>query len=545
MVRNEPDFFTIADIRATSIKESIHRFRARKMDILLLVCENDQSTPVLPVMQVFALFLGAHRVYTVGADGTVKKSNIVSGICAGITTCRAILSGWLALRKSRADIDRLMATPRQRVGKGTGECLFIKVASLGSGNIGGALAHFIGVINGFARLGKRCIAITGGDFVGFEKNVSFLKVPPAAGMAPPLRALRSATEVNTLRMNAAYLSHMKKKFDKTKPEFIYQRLTIGAYCGVGLARQLGVPLVVEFNGSEVWVAANWGNRLANEKLFADIERVCLRHANIVVCVSKVLRDILIEQYGVEPHRIVCHPNGVDTSVYDPARFDAVALLDVRKQFGLTSSDKLVTFIGTFGKWHGAEVFAQAIAKLVKTDKAWLDDRCVKFMFIGDGTHRRDAEQIIHAAGASDYTVFTKAVEQELAPKYLAAADLFVSPHIANSDASPFFGSPTKLFEYLAMAKPVIASDLDQIGEIFDDCPDLEMIVKYDTEEWQDEFGLRVRPGDADQLASGIKILIDRPQWRQQAGIAARRHVVKNFTWDRHVSAITTKMRELC
>lgn len=545
MVRKEPDFFTTADIRTSSIKESIRRFRGRKMDVLLLVCENEQSSPVLPVMQVFALFLGARRVYTVAADGSVKKSGFASGICAGITTCRAILSGWLALRRSRADIDWLLAAPRQRVAKGTEACLFIKVASIGSGNFGGALAHFIGLINAFARLGKNCIAISGGDFSGFEKHVSFLKVPPVDGMAPPLRALRSASEINTLRMNAAYLSHMKQKFDKTKPEFIYQRLTIGAYCGVDLARQLGVPLVVEFNGSEVWVAANWGVRLANEELFADIERACLRHANIVVCVSTVLRDILIEQYCVEPDRIVCHPNGVDTSVFDPARFDAVSLLGVRKKFGLTSANKLVTFIGTFGKWHGAEVFAQAIAKLIRTDKVWLDDRSVKFMFIGDGTHRRDAEQIIHAAGASEYTIFTKAVQQELAPKYLATADLFVSPHVENSDASPFFGSPTKLFEYLAMGKPVIASDLDQIGEIFDDCPSLDDFAKDDVDDWQGEFGLRVRPGDADQLANAIKILIDRPLWREQAGIAARRHVINNFTWDRHVLAIANKMAEIC
>jgi glycosyltransferase involved in cell wall biosynthesis len=48
---------------------------------------------------------------------------------------------------------------------------------------------------------------------------------------------------------------------------------------------------------------------------------------------------------------------------------------------------------------------------------------------------------------------------------LDACDILVSPHIPLADGSDFFGSPTKIFEYMAMGKGIVASRLGQIGEV--------------------------------------------------------------------------------
>jgi hypothetical protein len=51
------------------------------------------------------------------------------------------------------------------------------------------------------------------------------------------------------------------------------------------------------------------------------------------------------------------------------------------------------------------------------------------------------------------------------PAYLDACDILASPHVPSIDESEFFGSPTKLFEYLAMEKGIVASRLGQVGEV--------------------------------------------------------------------------------
>src|SRR5690606_28271722 len=101
--------------------------------------------------------------------------------------------------------------------------------------------------------------------------------------------------------------------------FIYQRLSAANYLGVIESRRAGVPLVVEYNGSEVWVAKNWGRPLQFHRLAAMAEAAMLRHAHLIVTISDVLRDELIVK-GIDRRRIVSYPNCVDPVVFSPDRF---------------------------------------------------------------------------------------------------------------------------------------------------------------------------------------------------------------------------------
>ena len=56
-------------------------------------------------------------------------------------------------------------------------------------------------------------------------------------------------------------------------------------------------------------------------------------------------------------------------------------------------------------------------------------------------------------------MFTGAVAHERVAKLLDACDILVAPHVPLADGSEFFGSPTKIFEYMAMGKGIVASRL--------------------------------------------------------------------------------------
>jgi glycosyltransferase involved in cell wall biosynthesis len=296
------------------------------------------------------------------------------------------------------------------------------------------------------------------------------------------------------------------------PALVYQRYSVGSYAGAVLARRHGVPLVLEYNGSEVWVARNWGRALRYERLALAAEGASLRHAQLVVTVSQALRDELVDR-GVEAERVAWHPNGVDPERFDPARFRAEELRALRKRYGIPPDARVVTFIGTFGHWHGVTVLARAI----RAHAAWAREAGVRFLLVGDGLKMPDVRAEIE--GLEDVVALAGLVPQDEAPLYLAASDVLVSPHVPNADGSPFFGSPTKLFEYMAAAKPIVASDLDQIGEVLRG------------------IAVLVRPGDPDDLVRGLREALDRPE----LGAAARARVLERYTWRHHVEAVLERL----
>jgi glycosyltransferase involved in cell wall biosynthesis len=297
--------------------------------------------------------------------------------------------------------------------------------------------------------------------------------------------------------------------------FVYQRLSVGNYAGTVVARERRIPLVLEYNGSEVWVARNWGRPLRYEALALAAENASLRHADVVVTVSDALRRELVER-GVEPERIVWHPNGVD-----PSLFENVDASTIRSRYRISDDATLVAFVGTFGQWHGTDVLARAIRR----DVEWAREHRVHYLLVGDGLRMPEVRRELE--GLEDVVTLTGLVPQAEAPAHLLASDILVSPHVPNDDGSPFFGSPTKLFEYMAAGRGIVASDLDQIGEIL-----------------RDDLAVLVRPGDVAALAEGIRSLVSDPGRRDELGRRAQARVRERYTWRHHVDAIVEHLERV-
>jgi glycosyltransferase involved in cell wall biosynthesis len=380
---------------------------------------------------------------------------------------------------------------------------------------GGSVAHVTGVLNELADLwGHGAMLLTSDPVPGVGSSVD-VHVVPSSGRFWDYPGM---PEIDG---NPSFVRAAIELARGRRPAFIYQRYSLNNVAGLEAARALEVPLVVEFNGSMAWMSRHWGKPLTRESLSDKVELTVLRGADLVVVVSRPLYDEVVGR-GVDPAAVLVNPNGVDIDRYTPN----VDGSGVRERLGLGDS-LVVGFIGTFEPWHGAEILADAFSELVQREPGRRDR--VRLLLIGDGPRLRATERRLAAGGVRDLAVLAGRTGQSDGPAHLAACDILVSPHVRNPDGSPFFGSPTKLFEYMAMGRAIIASRLDQIGEVLE----------------ADRTAVLVEPGDSGALASALAALLDDPERRRRLGNAARDAAAERHTWRAHTQRTVEALRARC
>jgi glycosyltransferase involved in cell wall biosynthesis len=378
---------------------------------------------------------------------------------------------------------------------------------------GGSVGHVAGVLNELAKMAEPLFLTT--------DRIPTISPGIETHLLDAGHRFWDVPHVTAFASNEPMVTCARQLLVGHRTGFVYQRYSGGNFLGLQLSRERLVPFVLEYNGSEVWINRNWGHPLKYEALTERIELANLRGADVIVVVSEPMKQELMAR-GIAAEAILVNPNGVDPQMYSPT-VDGAA---VRERYGF-GEKQVVGFIGTFGPWHGAEVLATAYGRLLARRPDLRES--TQLLMIGDGIRLEDTRRRLEDGRATDNAAFAGRTPQADGPAHLAACDIVVSPHVPNPDGTPFFGSPTKLFEYMAMGKPIVASDLDQIGQV----------LEHDRTAWL------VRPGDPDALAAGLEMLLDDSTRAARLGAAARDRAVEAHTWRAHVERIMEALRERC
>lgn len=360
--------------------------------------------------------------------------------------------------------------------------------------LGGAASHINGFINAAHQLGAQISLVSNDQIAGLDET----RTPVKIIWPKPIGSTRAAFDIynNLLFTNEATLL-----IEGARPDFIYQRYSRFSWAGVEASLRTRRPLFLEYNGSEVWVGRYW-DRVGSLGLLERYERLNLKTAARIFVVSEVERRNLL-RVGIEDEKIVVNPNGVDAERFQPN----IGGERIRRELEIEDDETLVGFVGTFGPWHGVLALAEAIKLVPRAAR-------VRFLLVGSGALRGEVERRLREAGAEQRVILTGAVEHERVPQLLDACDVLVSPHVPLEDGSEFFGSPTKLFEYMAMGKGIVASRLGQIGDVLKD----------------EETALLVEPGNARELCEAIMRLTESRSLSEQLGAAARREAIAQHTW---------------
>jgi glycosyltransferase involved in cell wall biosynthesis len=290
-------------------------------------------------------------------------------------------------------------------------------------------------------------------------------------------------------LTLAWLS-IKKRFDvievHTMPDFLvfvtlFPKL-LGSKVILYMFENMTQLFTTGFGVSRKHIAA---------RLVILMASISAHYADSVIVSDGPLHKKEVESYGIPDKKITLVLNVPDESVFK-LNSDRTGTID--------NSHFHLVVVSSILKRYGIQTLITAAPLLVQ------DIPGLKIHIIGEGPYYQHLEQLAHDLGVEPYVEFTGFISYEDIPSYIAQADICLAPAIDD------VGAPNKIFEYSALRKPTVASDLPGIKSVFDDSS-----VQY------------YHPGSETELAELVLELHRHPEKRASLGNSAYK-VYCRYRW---------------
>lgn len=292
------------------------------------------------------------------------------------------------------------------------------------------------------------------------------------------------------------LARAKKDFGC---DLIYERYAFLGAAGSLAARAWKVPLALEVNYTMESDLAVRSRTKALSPLTRLCEAAVFKSAALLLPVStRLAHDI--EAHGLSGGRVLVSPNAADLSSFCPNHARSEGL---RHRLFVHRPEIVIGFVGSFAPWHRVDMLMNACASAAGHTGMRLG-----LMLVGEGGNRHELEARAAGVPGNLEVVFPGFAPHSRLPEYIASMDIAVMPH------SNDYGSPMKVYEYMAMGRPVVAPDLGPLRDA----------LAHGRE------GLLFRPGSIDDLAGAILDLVRNPELRRKLGRNARIRAESEHNW---------------
>jgi len=252
-------------------------------------------------------------------------------------------------------------------------------------------------------------------------------------------------ETLELMYNFIACRQIAREIKKETPDVIYERYSLFMFGSLWYAKRKGIPFILEVNDSALVERVR---HLMFKRIACKIESWVFKHATGIVFISNYFKD-LAESNHKKMAPCVVSPNAADTEVFNPSLYDRES---AKERFGVT--EKVVCgFAGAFHHWHGIDWFVDEVINELKNHKN------IVLLLVGDGPRHQYITDLAKEHNLEEQIVLTGRVEHTEIPLAIAAMDFGIIPD------SNDYGSPMKLFEFMAMGKGMIVPDFSPITDV--------------------------------------------------------------------------------
>jgi len=300
-------------------------------------------------------------------------------------------------------------------------------------------------------------------------------------------------------------------FSRTfRPQILHAHLHEGAFIGLLLRPLLGIPLVMDSQGSLTVECRDHGFFRPGsllERLFSGLERIINRRADAIITSSTAGAELLGQGWQVPQDKLWPVIDGVDTD-----RFRPYPPGEARARFGIAEDLPLVVFLGILNPYQGVDLLLTTMT-ILKTRQSR-----VHFLVMGypEKRYRRKAADL----GLEGMVTFTGRIDYAEAAELLCAGDLAISPKLSLTEANG------KLFNYMACGLPTLVFETPVNREILGS---------------SGEYALY---GDADNLAGRITMLLADGELLARRSREVREKALQDHSWQSRAVRIAQLYRKL-
>ena len=291
-----------------------------------------------------------------------------------------------------------------------------------------------------------------------------------------------------------------KEFD---PDIILGLGILNTYNASKIAKKHDIPFVYYF--------IDVLHALIPEKIFQDMGKrftqKTIENADLVITINQKLSEFAMDM-GSKADSTILIDAGIDLASYNPDLDDS----KIREEYGILKDDIVLFFMGWIYEFAGMKELARALGE----NKAKYPN--YKILVVGDGDAYDEMCEIRDEYDMADQLILTGKQPFEKIPEFLASADFCLLPaHIDEPIMQDIV--PIKIYEYLAMKKVVIATELPGISKEFGYGHGIEYIQ------------------EASEVLTTVEDILANDKYDEIASTA--REYVKSNDWE----AITDKFEE--
>ena len=263
----------------------------------------------------------------------------------------------------------------------------------------------------------------------------------------------SFIKIKGLNYATLFFTHkreIERQIDEFQPDIILALGILNSYTASRLAKKHNIPFVYYF--IDVIYA------LIPEKAFQDLgkkfNQKTIKNSDLVIAINKQLAEFAVD-LGADSNNTILIDAGIDLNDFDPD-LDSSA---IKEEYGIKEEDTVLFFMGWIYEFAGMKELA---IELGKNKEKYPN---IKILIVGDVDAYNKMVEIQKEYALEDQLILTGKQPYTKIPEFLASADFCLLPAYIDEEIMQDI-VPIKLYEYLAMRKVVIASELPGISKEF-------------------------------------------------------------------------------